>query len=393
MEAVANGLRIAILHNSSPGGARRLVDEIAIQLSKTDRVTIVTWGDTPLPAPPGVEGLWCPGPPLRLPPPLHPFGDLARSYLGSTRAARAVDESAFDVALVLACQWSQAPEALRRLRTPHLYFAQEGRRRTLEPGYRPSVHSRGRWEALWRLGRCAYDALGSFLDNRAIAAARVVATNSHFSAQQLAAGYGITPKVIELGVDVIRFHPQRGLRKVPVALLVGALDPTKGAGLAVESLARVSNEYRPALRVIWNRGDEDYGDSLRRRARSLNVEIEFLQDISDDQLVSEYQGASLLLALATNEPFGLTVLEASACGTPTVAVAEGGFRRTVTSEINGLLVPRDPDAIASAVTQIVRGDINFDEEAMAKWTQEHWSWERCARDLRQELLLIRKRMR
>lgn len=390
MEAVAGRLRIAILHNSSPGGARRLVDEIAVQLSKTDRVTIVTWGDEPVPTPPGVEGFWCPGPPIHLPPPLHPFGDLARSFIGSSRAARTVDKDAFDVALVLACQWAQAPEALRRLRTPHLYFAQEGRRRTLEPGYRPSVRSRGRWEWLWRLGRHVYDALGSLLDNRAVAGAQVVATNSHFSAQQLAAGYGISPKVIELGVDVTRFHPKKGLPKVPVALLVGALDPTKGADLAVESLARVPNEYRPALRLIWNRGDTDYGDRLRRRGGSLGVEIQLLQNISDDQLVLEYQRASLLLALAKNEPFGLTVLEASACGTPTVAVAEGGFRRTVNPAINGVLVARNPSAIASAVTEIVRGGIDFDEEAMAKWTQEHWSWERCARDLRQELLLIRR---
>lgn len=388
MEAVGDRLRIAILHNSSPGGARRLVDEIATQFSKTDVVTIVTWGDTPLPAPPGVKALHCPGPPIRLPPPLHPFGDLARSFFGSSRAARAVNESDFDVALVLACQWNQAPEALHRLRTPHLYFAQEGRRRTLEPGYRPSVRNRGHWEKLWHLGRRAYDALGSFLDSRAISAAQNVVTNSAFSAQQLAAGYGLSPKVIELGVDVTRFQPQTGRQRLPVALLVGALDPTKGAEIAIESLAGVPNEYRPTLRLIWNRGDQEYGERLRRRASSVGVQIELLRDISDIELASQYQEASLLLALATNEPFGLTVLEASACGTPTVAVAEGGFRHTVTPEINGLLAPRDPSAIAAAITQVLRRDIEFDEEAMAKWTQQHWSWERCARDLRQELLLL-----
>jgi D-inositol-3-phosphate glycosyltransferase len=250
------------------------------------------------------------------------------------------------------------------------------------------VRSRGPWEFLWKLGRRAYDALGSFLDRRAIAAARVIVTNSHFSAEQLAAGYGISPKVIELGVDVTRFHPKSEQERAPVALLVGGLDPTKGAELAIESVARVPSQYRPALRLIWNRGDANYGDHLRTRASSLGVELQLLQDISDDQLIAEYQGASLLLALASNEPFGLTVLEASASGTPTVAVAEGGFRRTVRSEINGLLVPRDPNAIASAVSQIIRGDVQFHEEAMAAWTQEHWSWERCARDLRQELLLI-----
>jgi glycosyltransferase involved in cell wall biosynthesis len=255
-------MKICILHNSSPGGARRLVDEVALRLVETDDVTVCTWGDEPTTAPPDVESLWCPAPPLRLPPPLHPFGDLARSYLGSARAAREVNRRRFDVALVLACRWGQAPEGLRHLRIPHLYFAQEGRRRTMETGYRSAAKETD-WRRLPRyVGTELYDAIGSYLDRRAITASAAVVTNSDHTSSQLASAYGVVARTVELGVDLSRFRPAAVGRRDRRVLLVGALDPTKGGELAIRSLARISSSLRPSLRLISNRGDAAYGDRL-----------------------------------------------------------------------------------------------------------------------------------
>ena len=311
-------------------------------------MTTFTWGDTPEVSPAGVEAQWCPGPAIHLPPPFHPYANLMRSYFGSARAARAVDDSGFDVALVLACQWAQAPEALRRLRTPHLYFAQEGRRRSLEAGYLSPAARAGWQRAPWSVGRWWYDAVGGRLDRLAITSAEAVAANSEFTACK--AGRGLR----HLGrghrawcrcpADSVRVAADPNL---PIALLVGALDPSKGGELAVRSLARVPKAHRPALHLIANRGEQAYGTMLAQLGTSLGVTVQLLQGIADDELISEYQHAELLLALAPNEPFGLTVLEASACGTPTVALGQGGYRRTVDPAVNGILVGDNPDDIAA----------------------------------------------
>ncbi len=49
------------------------------------------------------------------------------------------------------------------------------------------------------------------------------------------------------------------------------------------------------------------------------------------------------------EPFGLAPLEANSCGTPVVAVAEGGVRETIKDGLNGFLVDDEPEAIAQAI--------------------------------------------
>lgn len=383
-------MRICILHNSGPGGAARLVNELAERLASTDDVEICTWASTPPLPPPMVLARWCPAPAWRLPLSLHPFSDLARSFIGSARAATDVDHAAFDAVLVLACQWSQAPEALVRLRTPNLYFAQETRRRTAEPGYLPTLGRSGWSRPFWLVGRRAYDAIGRRLDRRALLAARQVVTNSNASAQCILHEYGRSVEVVELGVATERFTPRSDgtARDGRIALLVGALDPTKGACLAVEALALVDRNRRPALHLIANRGDSAFGQKILRQGEACGVHVTIHRNLDDEQLIAAYQSGTMLLALATNEPFGLTVLEASACGLPTVAIAEGGYLTTVEDGTNGRLVAADPASLSLAIDRILAGDDAFDFEQMVAWTQNRWSWERCVADIRRRLYAL-----
>jgi glycosyltransferase involved in cell wall biosynthesis len=92
---------------------------------------------------------------------------------------------------------------------------------------------------------------------------------------------------------------------------------------------------------------------MRRLAAAVGVRFEPRKLISDAEVVETLNRAALLVYTSRLEPFGLAPLEANACGTPVVAVAEGGVRETVKDGVNGWLVDSEPEAIAEAMARLL----------------------------------------
>ena len=106
------------------------------------------------------------------------------------------------------------------------------------------------------------------------------------------------------------------------------------------------------------------------------MEIKHL--VSNNELVQLYNKAKLVVYAPYLEPFGLVPLEAMACGTPVVAVREGGVRESVIHNETGIFTERDEDMFAQAVSELLLN--NKKREKMAQrckevihnfWTLEH----------------------
>jgi glycosyltransferase involved in cell wall biosynthesis len=358
-----------------------MIGEVAQRLGRTDDVTVITWNDVADPPLDGVMQVHSPVRAFHLPPPMHPFGQLLRSWIGSVRAARVANREAFDVAYVSACQWVQAPEGLRRLSIPTLYFAHEGRRRSIEQGYithdvRGAVAGRVR-----RLGTWLFELIASWMDGRAMGGSFRLVTNSEHGARRLEMAYARRAAVVTLGVDGERFRPDARIPRGDALVSVGAIEPMKNQLLAVEALGRIERDLRPQLRLIANRVNDDYLRLIQDAAAELSVDVALLIGVDDAVLVDEYRSARALVATAINEPFGLTVPEASAVGTPTIAVRSGGFVETVVDGVNGILVEPTADDLADAIRRLRVGGIPLSDDVPA-WARARWSWDRCAAEIR-----------
>ena len=126
---------------------------------------------------------------------------------------------------------------------------------------------------------------------------------------------------------------------------------------------------------------------MEELARSLNVPFEIRLLISDLELVDVLNRAAMMLYAPRLEPFGLAPLEGNACGLPVVAVAEGGIRETIVDGVNGLLVDADPEAMASAIRQLLK-DTNQARalgEAGVRLVNERWSLAAAERRLEEHL--------
>lgn len=179
-----------------------------------------------------------------------------------------------------------------------------------------------------------------------------VLVNSYFSRESVFRTYGIDSKVCYLGIDTSLFR-DLALDRERFVVGLGSFHSTKGIDLAINAMSLLTH---PRPRLIWisNSGSKSYEEEMNKLACSLGVELTVKEAVSDAELVTILNRATLLLYTSRLEPFGFAPLEANACGLPVVAVAEGGVRETIKDGINGLLVDPEPPAIARAITRLLQ---------------------------------------
>jgi glycosyltransferase involved in cell wall biosynthesis len=154
--------------------------------------------------------------------------------------------------------------------------------------------------------------------------------------------------------DPLRSRPGGALRsrrdRSAGAVYVGRLVPEKG----VDTLVQAWRGVDAPLRVI-GRGPEE--SRLRAMASDL-PHVEFLGEQPHDVVMRELQRTALLVFPSRwNEPFGLGIIEAMACGTPVLATRMGAAPELVKDGVTGVLIdPHDPVAMRRAASGLLSRD-------------------------------------
>ncbi|MEU5912006.1 glycosyltransferase [Micromonospora sp. NPDC047527] len=198
--------------------------------------------------------------------------------------------------------------------------------------------------------------------------------------------------VVPSGVNLASFTPlgpvadrEPGRARI---LTVGRLVERKGFQTVVRAMALV-----PDAECVVVGGPPEglletdpYARRLRALAESCGVadRVHLVGAVPREEMGRWYRSADLLVAAPWYEPFGLTPLEAMACGVPVVGTAVGGIRDTVVDGTTGDLVPaRDPHALATAIQRLLDDRIRRFRYATAagERARSRYSWAATAERL------------
>ncbi|HEX8495746.1 MAG TPA: glycosyltransferase [Actinomycetales bacterium] len=219
----------------------------------------------------------------------------------------------------------------------------------------------------------------------------VVATCSDEVAELLA--QGADPHrlhVVPCGVDLLTFTPE-GRRLVPWSpdvarlLVLGRLVERKGVDTAIAALADVRDAELVVAGGSADAGSDPDVTRLRAAAHEAGVtdRVRFVGRVDPQDAAALMRAADLVVTVPWYEPFGIVPLEAMACGTPVVASEVGGMLDTVQDGVTGVLVPpRDPAALATAVTDLLGrpGELVRRGRAAAEHVAATYGWDRVAAD-------------
>jgi phosphatidylinositol alpha-mannosyltransferase len=151
-------------------------------------------------------------------------------------------------------------------------------------------------------------------------------------------------EIIPNGVDTEFFHPRGGRSEPtegPRLLFLGRLDPRNGLETVLRALPAILERHPRARLTVA--GDGPLRPWYERLARPVADHVEFLGRVNGNR-PEVYGTADLYLCPTTKASFGITLLEAMACGTPLVVSDITGFRELVDGGAEAVLVPKDDSA-------------------------------------------------
>ncbi|HEX7078708.1 MAG TPA: glycosyltransferase family 4 protein [Candidatus Eisenbacteria bacterium] len=176
--------------------------------------------------------------------------------------------------------------------------------------------------------------------------------------------------------------PER--REEPRVVFLGRLRKYKGAQHAIRALPRVVASVPGATLTLI--GDGPYRAELERLSRSLGVgdRVRFLGALPHAAKVAALNEAQVAVCPSPKEGWGLTVIEANACGVPVVASRSPGLVESVRDGETGFLTPHgDATALADAVVRLLTDRaLRLAQAAAARRWAERFDWETCYRDSR-----------
>jgi len=266
-------------------------------------------------------------------------------------------------------EWPDLGVRFRRL-AERLSFARASLDHLVDSGYDAVIVNKPfDFPILWRARRRGLRALTLFRsggtdfypgDRWFAGAIQYWVSSSHYNAQQVRIRYGRSVEVIHNGVDIDVFHPaawDAGLRAEmgagPEDLLiasVGRLVGWKGIRIILEALADLPGQI---CFVVVGTGPEEA--ALRSQATALGVaeRVHFAGHVNHADLPRLLAQCDLFVQPSIGEEaFGISVVEAMACGLPVLASNNGGLPEIVVEgETGSLLPPGDVQCWRNAIAQ------------------------------------------
>lgn len=266
------------------------------------------------------------------------------------------------------------------------------------------------FHALGRIRRAHQGTADRFPDTRFQHEERVACTADRIIAEcpqdraDLMNHYAAEPErisVVPCGFDPAELWPEskacaRARLGLPqdafIVLQLGRLVPRKGIATAIEGFARFARCSDVDARLLIVGGDDYEPDAesvpeigrLARIAEEARITDKVIFTGRRDRQVLRYyySAADVFVTLPWYEPFGITPLEAMACGVPVIGSRVGGVKYTVVDGRTGRLIPpADPDALAWTLASLHRDEslrCSMGREGRTRVVQQ-FTWRHVAR--------------
>ena len=189
-------------------------------------------------------------------------------------------------------------------------------------------------------------------------------------------------EIVPNGIDTKIYNANPNSKNdIPVILFLGRLKKYKRIELLLRSFKIVSKKVEAEL---WIAGRGDMKGELENLTKELEIQdrVKFFGFVSEKDKIELLKKAWVFVTTSEKEGWGITVIEANACGTPAIAFNVSGLRDSIKHGYSGLLVEDgNIEKLAEAIIDIL-SDSDLREELSRnaiEWAKR-FSWDRSAEE-------------
>lgn len=187
---------------------------------------------------------------------------------------------------------------------------------------------------------------------------------------------GLNPNQIEIvepGIDTSYYVPAEK-SPTPLIFYIGRMGGVKKVDHLIEAFKKLHQEQNNLELVIAGPGDREL---LMKQAEGFPVK--FVGFLTDEEKKHYYQKAWLFASPSLMEGFGITYVEANACGTPVVGYEIQGLE-TVSKEAGIFVKPNDIKGLHNAMSEIIRDEqLRLMMEREGVKSAQRYSWDKSSR--------------
>jgi glycosyltransferase involved in cell wall biosynthesis len=207
---------------------------------------------------------------------------------------------------------------------------------------------------------------------------------SHSTADDLVARglRGEDIEVIHPGVDLEFYRPSLADPRydAPTFLYLGRLKRYKRVDLVLHAVAAVRRSGVDARLIVAGRGEQEAELRFLAAELEMGTAIQFAGFVDEEKKRTLFRRCWANVFVSPKEGWGITNLEAAACGTATIASDSPGLRESVVHETTGILVPHgNVEALAGAIRRLACDRTTANEFGRgAAFFAQRFAWDAAA---------------
>jgi len=204
---------------------------------------------------------------------------------------------------------------------------------------------------------------------------------------------GGVPRGLANGYEDSNSNSLKSLHQPITILCVGRIHPRKGQLELLEAINDLSKQSKQKIlcKFIGPFTHSPYTEKVQNFARSVGCQVDFLGDLTDEELCTHYASADLfaltpILCPKSVEGFGFVFLEASSYGLPVIGHRVGGIEDAVEDGHTGFLAePSERSSLTNILERLISDKTLREQlgENGKRWAKKH-SWSSVAKEVYEE---------